>query len=128
MPDLLHTDAVQQLEVALLGSPAAQVFDLLSGGLMQTKPSTFAAPAQPCPHTYTSTPLAPPPTSVLVVGVSTSSQIPIVVVPAMESTCGVNKLAPLKAKISKFPMIPNVITLLPLHSVHCLPVQCLSLL
>ena len=32
MADLLQADAVQQLEVALLGSLAAQVVDLLSGG------------------------------------------------------------------------------------------------
>ena len=74
MADLLHADTVQQLEVALLGSPAAQVIDLLSGGLMQIKPSTFVAPAQPHPHTYTST----LPTSVPVVGVSTSSHVPVV--------------------------------------------------
>ena len=75
MADLLHTDAVQQLEVALLESPAAQVIDLLSGGLMQTKPSTFAAPAQTYLHTYTSTPPVPPPIPVLVVGLSTSSTL-----------------------------------------------------
>ena len=38
MADLLHINAIQQLEVALLGSPAAQVIDLLSGGWVQTKP------------------------------------------------------------------------------------------
>ena len=37
MADLLHASMIQQLEVALLGSPAAQVIDLLSGGWMQTK-------------------------------------------------------------------------------------------
>ena len=38
MAYLLHANAIQQLEVALLGSPAAQVIDLLSGRWMQTKP------------------------------------------------------------------------------------------
>ena len=37
MADLLHANAIQQLEVAVLGSSAAQVIDLLSGGWMQTK-------------------------------------------------------------------------------------------
>ena len=37
MADLLHANVIQQLEVALLGSPAAQVLELLSGGWMQTK-------------------------------------------------------------------------------------------
>ena len=100
MAHLLHADAVQQLEVALLGSPAAQVIDLLSSGLMQTKPSTSVAPAWPHVQTYTSTSPAPPPTSVLVVGVTTTSQIPVVVVPAMESTSGVDELVLPKAKIS----------------------------
>ena len=56
MADLLQADAVQQLEVALLGSPAAQVVDLLSRGLAQTMSSTSATPAQPHPKIYTSTP------------------------------------------------------------------------
>ena len=68
MAELLHADVVQQLEVALLGSLVAQIVDLLSGGLAQTKSSTSAAPAQPHPQIYTSTPPAPPPSSVLVVG------------------------------------------------------------
>ena len=38
MADLLHADAIQQLEVALLGPPVAQVIDLLSGRWVQTKP------------------------------------------------------------------------------------------
>ena len=84
MVDLLHTDAVQQLEVALLGSPASKVIDPLSSGLAQTTSSTIAALAQPHPYPYTPTPPAPTPTSILVVGVSTSSHIPAV--PPVEST------------------------------------------
>ena len=38
MADLLHANAIQQLEVALLGSPAVQVIDLLACGWVQTKP------------------------------------------------------------------------------------------
>ena len=38
MADVLHANTVQQQEVALLGSPAAQVIDLLSGAWMQSKP------------------------------------------------------------------------------------------
>ena len=40
MADLLHADDIQQLEVALLGSPALEVIDLLSGGLAQARPVT----------------------------------------------------------------------------------------
>ena len=35
MAELLHADAIQQLEVALLGSPAAQVLDLLAAQMRQ---------------------------------------------------------------------------------------------
>ena len=45
MADLLHTDAIQQLEVALLGTPMVQVIDLLAGGL--TSSLRVAMPAQP---------------------------------------------------------------------------------
>ena len=38
MADLMHADAIQQLEVALLGLPAAEVMDLLSSGLSQFLP------------------------------------------------------------------------------------------
>ena len=33
MADLLHTDAIQQLEVALLGMPTSQVIEVLAGGV-----------------------------------------------------------------------------------------------
>ena len=83
MADLLHADAIQLLEVALLGSPAVEVVDLLSGGLAQPRPVTVAASAQPHPGTYTSTPSTPPPASVLVIGVSNFILIPAV--PTIES-------------------------------------------
>ena len=92
MADLLQADTVQQLEVALLGSPVAQVIDLLSRGLAQTKSSTSTTPAQPHPRIYTSTPPTPPPSSVLVVGVSTTSQMPIVML-TMESSSGVKDIS-----------------------------------
>ena len=71
MAELLHVDAVQQLEVALLGSPAANVIGLLSVGLEQTKltPQTM----QPHPQTYTSTSPSPIPMVVPVLGLSTIS-------------------------------------------------------
>ena len=39
MADLMHADAVQQLEVALLGLPTAEVVDLLLMDLSKSKPS-----------------------------------------------------------------------------------------
>ena len=44
MANLLKADAVQQLEVALLGSLVAQVVDLLSEELTQAQASTSTAP------------------------------------------------------------------------------------
>ena len=71
MADLLHADAVQQLEVALIGSPAANVVSLLSAGLEQTKP--FLQTTQPHPQTYTSTPPSPIPMAFPLLGLSTIS-------------------------------------------------------
>ena len=45
MADLVHANIVQQLDVALLGTPMVQVIDLLSGGL--TSSPMIAMPAQP---------------------------------------------------------------------------------
>ena len=74
MADLLQADAIQQLEVALLGTLAVQVVDLLPGGLAPS--STLVVSAQPHPRAYTLTPPAPPPTSVPVMGISSTSQGP----------------------------------------------------
>ena len=71
MVDLLHADAVQQLEVALLGPPAASLVDLLSAVLEQTRP--FLWTMQPHCQTYTSTPAVPIPVVVPVLGISTIS-------------------------------------------------------
>ena len=98
MADFLHADAIKQLEVALFGSPASEVTDLLSGGVAQTRPVTAAASAQPCPHTYTSTPPAPPPASVPVVGVTASIHIPVV--PQLSQCLMMMKTTLLKTKIS----------------------------
>ena len=57
----MHGDAIQQLEVALLGPPAAEVLDL-SSGLSKSKQVTVVT-AQ-APHTYTATPPTLPPTLV----------------------------------------------------------------
>ena len=94
MADLLHADAIQQLEVALLGSPAAQVIDLLAGGLIPS--SIVAVPAQPHPGACISTPPAPPPTSIPVLGVNTTGPRP-----AMASTSGGDESALPQAKASK---------------------------
>ena len=71
MADLLHADTVQQLDVTLLGSPAADVVELLSAGLEQTRP--ILQTMQPHPQTYTSTPLVPIPMAVPILGLSTIS-------------------------------------------------------
>ena len=78
MAHLMHVDTIQQLEVALLGSPAAEVTDLLLSDLSKSKQATVTtAPPHPC--IYTATPLAPPLASVPVVGVSDSSPVPVMV-------------------------------------------------
>ena len=80
MADLLHTDTIHQLEVALLGLPAANVIDLLASGWEQTGPVLMAT--QPHPQTYTSIPPAPAPTVAPVFSIS--SQVTIASTPSDE--------------------------------------------
>ena len=96
MADLLHADAIQQTEVALLGLPASEVKDLISGGLAKV------SSAQLHPHTYTSTPPAPLLASIPVEGVSevgVSGPSHISAVPTMESKSNEETTLP-KAKTS----------------------------
>ena len=116
MADLLHVVAIQQLEVAVLGSPTAQVVNLLAHGLVPS--SIVAALAQPCTRAYTSTPLVPPPPSVPIVGVTTTSlELAIV------STSGGDKLAPPKSKLP----ISDISDDLPHHHITPTPIDLSSL-
>ena len=94
MADLLYADAMQQLEVALLGSPTAPVLDLLSSGMQTTLMPVMTVPLQPSPKAYTSTPPAPAPTSVPVVGISSS--LPSVVPTTASSSKNVEPAVPAK--------------------------------
>ena len=47
MAELLHTEAIQQLELAFLGSPAAHVIDLLLAGWMQMMPASKGSVIHP---------------------------------------------------------------------------------
>ena len=66
------TNAIQQLEVALLGSPAAEIVDILSASLPKLAAVTSA---QPSPCTFTAT----PPVSVPLEGVTKLSSSPVMV-------------------------------------------------
>ena len=69
MAELLHTEVIQQLEVALLGSPAADVIDLLVAEWMQMTLASMGSIIHP-PQEYTLTPVAPPPPAAPIVGVT----------------------------------------------------------
>ena len=58
MAELLHANAIQQLEVALLGSPAAQILNLLAAGMRQPASTSQGSVVLPL---KASTPMAPPP-------------------------------------------------------------------
>ena len=66
MAELLHADAIQQLEVALLGSPAAQILDQLAAGVRQLASASQGSVILP-PKVFTSTPMAPPPSTIPIV-------------------------------------------------------------
>ena len=76
MANQLHADAIQQLEVALLGSPAAEVMDIFSASL--PKPATVTS-ALPHPNTFTATPPAPLPAFVPLEVITESSSAPVTV-------------------------------------------------
>ena len=67
---------MQQFEVAVLGFPASRLIDLLAERL-QPSPFSMKPNVQP-PQAYTATLMAVPPTSVLVVGLTSysSSSVP----------------------------------------------------
>ena len=71
MVELLHANANQQLEVALLGSPAAQVLDLLAAGMRQPALFSQGSVILP-PKVYTSTLMAPPPHTIPIIGITGS--------------------------------------------------------
>ena len=100
MADLLQADTIQQLEVALLGAPASHIIKVLAGGL--TSSSSPVGPTQPCSKVLTLTPPAPPPTSVPVLGLSTTSLTPRVVpASSSESDVVITELAVPKPKETK---------------------------
>ena len=96
----MHVDAIQQLEVALWGSLAAEVVGFLSSGLSKSKPVTVVT-AQLHPNTYTATPPAPPPALIHVAGVSDSSPVPVMA--KIESKPDEEILTTSKPKISDIP-------------------------
>ena len=61
MADLLLADAVQQLEVVLIGYPAAQTVDLLSEGITQAQVLISTPPVQLHLRSFTAPPPAPLP-------------------------------------------------------------------
>ena len=85
MAELLHMAAIQQLKVALLGSLAAHVIDLLLAEWMQTKQGLMTTAIQP-PQAYTLMPSVHPSAAALIVGV-TSSAPDKESVPVEESIC-----------------------------------------
>ena len=69
LPNLLHADAIQQWEVALLGSSAAHIINLLSTGLKYTTSTSWLQVVYP-PCAFTTTPILPLPSTILMVGVN----------------------------------------------------------
>ena len=72
--ELLHANAIQQLEVAFLGSPSTQILDLLAAGMRQPASTSQGSAILP-PKVYTSTPMAPPLPTIPIVGITSSLPI-----------------------------------------------------
>ena len=75
LADQLHADAMQQLEVAMLGTPVADCIKVLASGLPSSseQPVGRVIPAPPlitAPKAFTHMPPAPPPVVVPILGVT----------------------------------------------------------
>ena len=75
LADQLHADAMQQLEVAMLGTPAADCIEVLASGLSSSseQPVRRILPAPPlitAAKAFTWMPPAPPPVAVPIVGLT----------------------------------------------------------
>ena len=75
LADQLHADAMQQLEVAMLGTPVANCIRVLTSGLSSSSepPVSRVLPAPPlitAVKAFTQMPPAPPPIAVPIVGVT----------------------------------------------------------
>ena len=75
LADQLHADAMQQLEVAMLGTPVANCIEVLGSGLSSSseQPMSRVLPAPPlitAAKAFTWLPPAPPPVAVPTVGVT----------------------------------------------------------
>ena len=69
MNKLIYTDAIHQLEVALLGSPAAQLIYMHSTGMRHLASTSQPQGVQP-PHVFTTTPMEPPPSTIPIRGIT----------------------------------------------------------
>ena len=75
LTELLHTDAMQQLEVALLGLPAARILDIL---MMATQSQTSSTPiSSRSLHSATASSMIVLPPQVPIVGVTEVEELPL---------------------------------------------------
>ena len=74
MVELLHADTVEQSEMTCLGSPVAHIIDLLSTGVMQPVLTSHGTVAH-FPKVYTTTLIAPPPSTIPIIGITDSLPI-----------------------------------------------------
>ena len=74
MAELFHADAIQQIEVAHLGSPALQILDLLAAGMKQPASTSQGSAIIP-PEVYTSTLMAPSLPTIPIIGITNSLPI-----------------------------------------------------
>ena len=72
LAELLHADTMQQLELALLGSPAARLWDVLVIGTQHQTTSLCSTSVPLPPSTTSSTPSSPP--SVPIAGITDTEE------------------------------------------------------
>ena len=85
--ECLHADTIQQLELALLGSPAAKLLDILSVSLQHQAVPPRSTSIPFCPSTTSSTPSSPP--SIQIMGISEMAGL-------VEAKVSMSKISPPK--------------------------------
>ena len=98
--------------MALLGSPAAQILDLLAAGVRQLASTSQGSVILP-PKAYTSTLMAPPPSTIPIVGITGSLPIASVSSGGSEATASDSQEVPKHCRIVPTSIQPSELTSLP---------------
>ena len=112
---VVHADAIQQLEVTLVGSPAAQPLDVLAIRMMHPASTRQAIHH---PQAYTATPMVPPPSIIPIAGITNSSMPVVASSSSKVPTPASQEIPPKHNQISPTPTSQPQVTSMPSSPPH----------